>query len=306
MTVKKVLVTGSSGTIGTRLCEKLLASGYEVVGADYQPNKWNKEINDITIDLDLRDKDKVLSSLPTDVDAIVHLAANARVYNLVVEPDLALDNMKTVFNVLEFARLNKTKRFLFASSREAYGNSEKMIHKEDEVEIDLCESPYTASKIAGESLVWAYQRCYDIDTVIFRFSNVYGMYDDSDRVVPLFIRQCKADQDSVVFGREKELDFTYIDDSVGGIIKTIEKFDSVKNDVYNLAYGEGTTILSVAEMIKSKLGSSNNISISDNRTGEVVKYVADITKARNKIGFNPKTTIEDGIKKSIEWYAKHG
>jgi nucleoside-diphosphate-sugar epimerase len=106
---KKILVTGSSGTIGTRLSEILLQKGYSVVGCDWKENKWNKQIDNLTVRIDLRDKEKVLSELPKDIDMVIHLAANARVYNLVKEPGMARDNFETLFNILEFARLNGIK-----------------------------------------------------------------------------------------------------------------------------------------------------------------------------------------------------
>lgn len=305
MQIKKILVTGSSGTIGTRLCEKLLEKGYDVVGADWKPNKWNSKVQDITINVDLRDKFKVIDKLPKEIDLVIHLAANARVFDLVVDPDFAKDNFLTLFNLLEYSRINKIPRFIFSSSREVYGNSNKHVYLESEADVRNCESPYAASKISGEAWVRSYQRCYGIDFVLFRFSNVYGMYDDSDRVVPLFIRLCRQEKDLVVFGKDKSLDFTYIDDTVSGIISSIERFDSAKNDVYNLAFGESTSILDLAKMIKELMNSRVNIMTKDNRTGEVVKYIADISKAREKLGYKPETNIEEGIKKSIEWYNKN-
>ncbi len=302
MQIKKILVTGSSGTIGTRLCEKLLENGYEVVGVDYKLNGWSEKINCTKIKVDLRNKEDVLNKLPKDVDLIIHLAANARVYNLVVDPSLARDNFEMLFNVLEFTRINNIKRFMFSSSREVYGNSDKVIHKEDEAYVKNCESPYTASKIGGEALVHSYQQCYGINFIIFRFSNVYGMYDCSDRVVPLFIKRCKEGKDLIIFGKEKLLDFTYIDDTIAGILQCIKNFNEIKNEVFNLAYGQGTSILEVAQLIKELLKTNNKIEIRENRTGEVIKYIADISKAKEKIGYNPQTTIAEGVRKSIDWY----
>lgn len=299
--IKKILVTGSSGTVGTRLCEILMKQGYEVVGVDWKKNKWNSEVDKITLQGDLRKSD-VFKEIPKDIDLIIHLAANARVYNLVLEPELARDNFDTVFNVLEFARKNSISRFMFSSSREVYGNINKPVLNEGDAQIRYCESPYTASKIGGEALVHAYQQCYNINFVMFRFSNVYGMYDESDRVIPLFIRQCRAGQDLTVFGKEKKLDFTYIDDTIAGIIHAIERFDTVKNDVFNLAYGEGTSLVDIAEWIKNSLAPNLSIHIGTNRTGEVVRYIADTTKAIEKLAFQPKTPIREGIQKTIEWY----
>lgn len=299
-----ILVTGSSGTIGTRLCEKLLDAGHTVIGADWEPCKWNSAIEKLRIDIDLRDATQY-EKLPKDIEMIIHLAANARVYELVEHPERAMDNIVDTFNVLEFARKNAIKKMMFASSRETYGNirlanGEK--YSEDKAHFMTCESPYSASKIAGEALIESYKRCYSIDSIIWRFSNVYGMYDDSIRVVPLFFRQAKAGETLNVFGEEKCLDFTYIDDCVAGILLGVEKFETAKNDTYNLAYGEGTTILHLAEEMKRLLRSNSEIVTTSARTGEVTHYIADISKARQKLGYNPKTSFAEGVVKSVEWY----
>lgn len=304
MSIKKILITGSSGTIGTRLCEKLLEKNYIITGVDLKTNKWNKKINKLTVIGDLRKK-KTFKLLPKNVDLVIHLAANARVYNLVKNPKLARDNFETLFNILEFCRNSNIKRFIFASSREVYGNSKKKIHSENDAYVRNCESPYTATKIGGEALVHAYHRCYGINFIIIRFSNVYGMYDDSDRVIPLFIRLAKKNKNLFVYGKEKLLDFTYIDDAVAGVLKCIEKFESVKNSVFNISSGKGSSIIKVANLIKRLLDSRNKIIIKENRIGEVVKFIANISKARDKLGYRPKTSLFCGIKKSIEWYKKN-
>jgi nucleoside-diphosphate-sugar epimerase len=301
----KILITGSSGTIGTRLMERFLEEGHEVIGLDYIKNEWNEELNEKSLLLDLRDFDACMEQVPEGIDVLIHLAANARVYDLVLEPDLARDNMLTVYNALELARRKGIKKFTFASSREVYGNSDKAIHHEDESFVKNCESPYTASKIAGEALVHSYSQCYDMDFVIYRFSNVYGMYDKSNRVVPLFIRRLVKNEPITVFGREKLLDFTYIDDTVQGIMASVLQFDKVRNQVFNLAFGEGTSILHVAEILKELLGSESEIIVGDSRTGEVIKFIADITKAKGALGYNPTISFDEGIRRSIEWYREH-
>jgi nucleoside-diphosphate-sugar epimerase len=193
---------------------------------------------------------------------------------------------------------------MFASSREVYGNSEKIKHHEDEAYVKNCESPYTASKIAGEALVHSYHECYGIGFVILRFSNVYGMYDESDRVIPLFIKNAKEGNDIIVFGKDKLLDFTYIDDTVTGIIRCIEEFDNIQDNVFNIAYGEGVSIMEVATMIRDKINQNVNVIIEENRTGEVVRYIADITKAKQILDYNPKIDIIEGVSRSIDWYSK--
>ncbi len=302
----KILVTGSSGTIGTRLCEKLLEQGHEVIGADWEPCKWQQAVEDIRVDIDLRDADQLKAkSFQLQAELIIHLAANARVYELVENPDRAFDNIQDTFNILEFARSNNINKLMFASSRETYGNihlPDGELYSEDSAHFMTCESPYTASKIAGEALFESYKRCYDMETVIIRFSNVYGMYDDSIRVVPLFYRQAKANEKMTVFGKDKCLDFTYIDDAVQGVTKAVENWDKAKNGTYNLAFGEGTTILHLAKKMKELLGSSSEITTTESRTGEVTHYIADIARAKEAFGYSPDTSFEEGIQKSMEWY----
>lgn len=297
----KILITGSSGTIGTRLFEKLLQEGFDVVGFDKKENKWHKNLNDLTIIGDLLIKDDI-EKIPKNIDLIVHLAANARVYDLVIEPDLARDNIITTYNILELARKNNITKIIFSSSREAYGNRKKIKSKESQVDIQLCESPYSASKIADEVLVYSYKKCYNINYIILRFSNVYGMYDESERFVPLMIKKMEKNEDIEIFGKDKLLDFTYIDDCVEGIIRCIEKFDKTKNNTFNIANGKGEKLIDIAKIIKKELKNKSEIKICDNRTGEVVKYVADISKANKMLGFKPIYSTEKGIKLSIIWY----
>jgi nucleoside-diphosphate-sugar epimerase len=300
----RILVTGSSGTIGTRLCETLLENGHEVTGLDWVKNKWQPAIDKLTTVVDLRDDAAVKALKIPQCDALVHLAANARVYELVEHPDRARDNFLTLFNALEIARTRGIKRFIFASSRESYGNIPVDIYTEDMVRVENCESPYTASKVGGEALVESYRRCYGIDRIIIRFSNVYGMYDDSVRVVPLFIRLTANNEPLMIFGKDKCLDFTYIDDAVAGVILMLEKFDTGKNDTYNLAYGEGTTIVALAERVKELMGSSSKLEIGEPRTGEVVRYVADISKAKKTFGYDPKVPFGEGIERAVKWCKK--
>jgi nucleoside-diphosphate-sugar epimerase len=301
----KILVTGSSGTIGTSLCESLLQRSYDVVGVDWVRNAWRSEVDAVTTLVDLRDIDATLKMPGMDADIIIHLAANARVYDLVEDPLRARDNMVSTFNVLEFARLKGIRKFIFASSRETYGNIPARKYREELASIAHCESPYTASKIAGEALMEAYTRCYKIDHIIYRFSNVYGMYDESNRIVPLFIRMLRTNTPVTVFGEDKCLDFTYIDDTVEGIIAGIEKFDTAKNATYNLAFGQGTYLTDVAKVLKRLLRSTSQVSIGPSRVGEVVRYIADITKAQTVLGYEPKVSFKEGMQKSVEWYTRN-
>ena len=300
--MNRILITGSSGTIGTRLFEILLNKGYEVFGIDKKENIWRKELNDRTIIGNLLDK-RVFAKLPEQLDMVIHLAANTRVYEVTLKPDLAKENFEMTLNILEFCRKNNIKKFIFASSREIYGNNvARFPVNEEEFKIKNAESPYSASKIGGEALVYAYNKCFDIEFVIIRFSNVYGMYDDSDRVIPLFIKNTIEGKPLVIYGENKMLDFTYIDDAVKGIVKVIENFEHVKGEVFNIATGIGTYLVDIAKKIRKLLNGDNDIILEKPRKGEVVRYIGDISKAKEKLGYNPEVYIDEGLEKTIKWY----
>ena len=304
MSRNSVLVTGSSGTVGTELALRLLDSGYDVRGVDVVENRWSDRVDDVTKLVDLRNEEAVMD-LDADVDMIVHLAANARVHQLVRNPEGARDNFDMTFNILEFARHNEIEEFVFSSSREVYGNKGKLIYDEEDTYTDSCESPYTASKIGGEAMVKAYEKCYGIDTSLLRFSNVYGRYDNSNRVVPLFIARAVRGQDLTVYGADKVLDFTYIDDCVSGITEVIESFEKVQGTTLNIASGEGTSLLELARTVVDIVGANVDVHVESNRTGEVSRYVADTTRANKLIGYSPEYSFAEGIRETIEWYLNH-
>jgi UDP-glucose 4-epimerase len=300
MTISSVLITGSSGTVGTALAESLLERGFEVTGADVVANRWSDVVNERTHVVDLGNQ-SAFDDLPTNVDLVVHLAANARVHKLVEQPSRAKENFDTTFNVLEYAR-KVDANFLFSSSREVYGNNGKVIYDETDTYVDECESPYTASKIGGEALVKSYDVCYGMDTTIVRFSNVYGRYDASDRVIPLFMAQASRGEDLTVYGDDKVLDFTYIDDCVDGVVSVIEQFNKTSGTTFNIASGRGTSLVELAEGIVKATDSDVSIEVEPNRTGEVSRYVADISKANQVLGYEPSYTIGEGLDATVEWY----
>jgi len=299
----KILLTGSSGTIGTRLFETLIHFGYDVIGVDRKENIWNKSLNKKTLKLNLLSQANLVK-LPANFDLIIHIAANARVYDLVKNPELALENMVTTFNVLDFARKSKVNKIIFSSSREVYGNSfDEILIAEDQARIEHCESPYSASKVSAEALIHAYEKSFGLSHVILRFSNVYGMYDDSDRVIPLWIRQALKNENLLIYGGSKVLDFTYIDDAVNGLVKTIERFDKIKSETFNIASnGKGKALIYVANKIKELLKSESKIIVKENRPGEVYKFQADISKAKKLLDYEPKVGLEEGLVKTVRWY----
>jgi UDP-glucuronate 4-epimerase len=311
----KILVTGSSGQIGTNLALRLTQEGHEVFGVDKRQNTWTDDFRYI-----LQDLAGHYSAFPygingveyPKVDLVVHLAAHAKVHQLVRHPQRALENAVMTFNVLEYVRQQQIP-IVFSSSREVYGD----VHRFEEygegvADFAYTESTYSASKIAGEAFVYSYARCYGLRYLVFRFSNVYGRYDNDlhrmVRVIPLFIHSMLRDEPITIYGGvDKTLDFTYVDDCVDGIVEGIEALAEgrVVNQTINLAYGQGNTLVHCAERIASELNVEPQVSIAPSLLGEVTHYVADLSKARELLGYAPKVPLDEGIARSVAWFVEH-
>lgn len=306
----RVLITGSSGQIGTNLALRLLAKGHAVFGVDRRVNPWTSAFPTLLQDLAAPQREfrGGIGGAPyPPCDIVVHLAANAKVFELVEQPYRALENINISFNVLEYCRANGLP-LIFSSSREVYGDIHRYLTEEASADFSYTESPYSASKISGEALIYSYARCYGLRYLIFRFSNVYGRYDTDiermERVIPLFIRRIGQGDPVTVYGREKVLDFTYVDDCVDGIVRGIEGLLSgmVTNRTINLAYGQGNSLIRVAELIGATLDRQPEIIVEPaKRPGEVSYYVADISLARNLLGFTPQVPLDEGIRRAVAW-----
>jgi nucleoside-diphosphate-sugar epimerase len=308
----KILITGSSGQIGTNLALALLDRGHQVLGIDKRPNAWTDRLpthlHDITRPFSSGNTDAAIQFAP---NAIVHLAAWAKVHQLVKEPEKALENVNMVGWALELARITKSP-ILFGSSREVYGDILRHVTDESMADFVVAESPYSASKIAGEAFFSSYAKCYGLKTLVFRFSNVYGRYDNDldrmERVIPLFVKKIANNQPITVFGRDKMLDFTYIDDCVSGILAGIDALTTnrIANQTINLAYGQGQTLYDLVTLIELATGKTAHATYAPSQTGEVTRYVADIAKAKQLLAYAPQTPLSRGIAQYIAWCKQTG
>jgi len=300
----KILVTGANGTIGTRLCEKLVDQGHEVCGMDIRKNKF--ENLGFVEEVDILDKKHLFNSFKeNEFDCCIHLAANPYVRKSVADPDLAFENVQMVYNVLEYCRMKGINKIFLASSREIYGNQNKIKKSEEDVFLNGCESPYTASKFYLEALGQAYRNSYDMHVTILRFSNVYGMYDDSDRLVPTMIKKILDDEELEIYGEDKSLDFTYIDDTVQAVIQLLEA-DLESGEVFNVSSGKQTSLINIAEILKSIMGKPNiKVNVTRSFKGEVHQYVGDIRKLKEHIDFVPKFDILRGLANSVDFYVRY-
>ncbi len=300
-----ILITGSSGQIGTNVALALLARGDQVVGIDKRANEWTDQIETIERDLtrtrfeDLPDGGRF--------DLVLHFAANAKVFELVEHPQRAMDNITILFTVLDYCRRNKLP-IMFASSREVYGDIHRHVTDESAADFVVAESPYSAGKIAGEALIYSYAQCYKLPFLVFRFSNVYGRYDNDlkrmERVIPLFVDRIARDEPIVVYGKEKVLDFTYVDDCIAGVLAGVDALAGwrVVDQTNNLAFGHGGTLLDVINIVSLALGKEPKVRYEPSRSGEVTRYVADITKARELLGYQPQVPLSSGLVKAVEFW----
>jgi UDP-glucose 4-epimerase len=182
------------------------------------------------------------------------------------------------FNVLEYAR-RRNLPIVFASSREVYGDVHRFEeYGETSADFAFTESTYSASKIAGEAFVYSYARCYGLPYLVFRFSNVYGRFDNDlhrmVRVIPLFIHRLRRGERITVYGGEqKTLDFTHVDDCVDGVVRGIDALVAgrVQNETINLAFGSGNTLIRVAELIAERLGVEPEMTLAPALLGEVLE-----------------------------------
>jgi len=306
----RVLITGSSGQIGTNLGLHLLERGHTVFGVDARPNPWTAAFPTL-----LQDLSAPFAGFrgglghvpyPPGLDVVVHFAAHAKVHELVQQPSRALENVVMTFNVLEFCRHNGLP-LIFSSSREVYGDIHRYITEESYADFAYTESPYSASKISGEALIYSYAQCYGLRYLVFRFSNVYGRYDVDiermERVIPLFIRRIGRGEPITIYGENKVLDFTYVDDCVAGVYAGIERLagGGEANQTINLAYGQGHSLIALAEYIGEALGVAPQLSVEPPRVGEVTHYVANIGKARALLGYDPQVPLREGIARAVAW-----
>ena len=305
----RVLITGSSGQIGTNVALALLQRGDQVQGIDRRENNWSEKVPTRLLDLTQVSPQEVGG--PEKFDLVLHLAAHAKVFELVEHPARAMENIQMAFNTLDYCRRSRTP-IIFGSSREVYGDIHRHVTEEDAADFVVAESPYSASKVSTEAMIYSYAQCYKLPYLVFRFSNVYGRYDCDlerlERVVPLFIKCIAEEKPFTLFGREKVLDFTYVDDCTNGVLLGIDALvaGQVVGQIINLACGQGSTLVDLVNIVSLALGKKPKVTYEATRPGEVTRYVADINRARELLGYEPQTPFSSGLPLSIEWQKANG
>jgi len=292
----KILITGSSGFIGSALKRLLGEKEIEIVTYDIKENPLD----------DVRDFSALQVKIK-GVDGVVHLAAVSRVKLAHENPLECINtNIGGIINVLESARElfseNGHPWVIFGSSREVYGESTKLPVVETSTRKVI--NVYGVSKLSGEELCRVYAENYGLKTRVLRFSNVYtGINDHLDRVIPKFILQAFNRKDLIINGSGEEVfDFTYITDTIQGIwgcIQEIKDSSHLFND-FNLSTGVPISLKELAEIVVEKTKSSSRVKYAKNRAYDVNKFYANPEKAKKILKFSPKIIFEKGIELAIE------
>lgn len=311
--IKNYLVTGGAGFIGSHLVDSLLSEGNNVITIDNFDEFYSKEVklkniaSALTFDTfqlieaDIRDKD-VLDELFSNnhIDVVIHLAAKAGVRPSIENTVEYYDvNINGTLNILEAMKKFDVKNLIFASSSSVYGNNKKVPFAESDM-VDYPISPYAATKKSGELLCHTYHYLYDFKINCLRFFTVYGPRQRPDLAIHKFSRMILNEETIPMFGDgTTKRDYTYIDDIIQGIKQAIENLNGF--EVFNL--GESRTIMlkELIALIEKEIGKKASIEKLPLQPGDVEQTYADITKAKEMLGYNPQYQIEEGIKNFIEW-----
>lgn len=313
---KNILVTGGAGFIGSHLVERLLAEKtWRVAVVDdfndfYAPELKRANIAPFSTDdnfqlyeANICDAEKMREIFAeNDFDAVVHLAARAGVRPSLRQPKLyAETNINGTLNLLDAAREFGVKQFVFGSSSSVYGNNEKVPFSEND-KIFNPISPYAATKAAGELLCHTYSHLYDIRTVCLRFFTVYGARQRPDLAIRKFSQLITDGKPIQVFGDgTTRRDYTFIDDIIAGVRAAID-YDESAHEIFNLGESQTVELKYLIELLEKNLGVKAIIDRQPMQAGDVSQTFADITKAREFLGYNPQTKIESGIEKFVAWF----
>jgi len=309
-----VLVTGSSGFIGFSLSRKLLEEGRVVIGVDsmnsyYDVNLKNARLeilkafdNFVFYEEDIQNM-KALKDIFKEqkIDVICNLAAQAGVRYSLEDPfSYEKSNLEGFLNLLEIAREHEITNFVYASSSSVYGSNKKVPFSVDD-RVDNPVSLYAATKKANELMAHAYSHLFNIPCTGLRYFTVYGPWGRPDMALFLFTDAILNNRPINVYNYgDMKRDFTYIDDIVAGTIAAIDK--PAPYEVYNLGNSKTEQLMKLIEILERELGREAAKNMMPMQPGDVKQTSADIRKSRDNLGFDPKTPLEEGIKKFVEWY----
>ena len=310
----KSLVTGGAGFIGSHLIESLLEKDHDVVCFDDMSTgkeenivqfKDHENFTFIKGDANTDQLDAVFKN--HKFDWVFHYAAVVGVKRTLENPLLVLKDIDGIKKILELSKNNGVKKVVFASSSEVYGNPVEIPEREDGV-IDA-SLPYAAVKLIGEKFMESYYQEYGLKTCSLRLFNVYGprqIDTDYGFVVGIFLKQALADKQLTVFGDGSQTrDFVFIKDNVNATLEAA-KSDNTNGKVFNLGNGNETSVLELAKEVIKVSGKDLTPVFLPARDDEIMRRSPDISRMKELIDFEPTHSLEEGLKKTLEWYKNEG
>jgi UDP-glucuronate 4-epimerase len=324
---ERYLVTGCAGFIASKVSEQLLAAGHEVVGVDNLNDAYDPRLKHWRLErlrpragfrfheLDITDRDALGRLFQEDAAtpggpaagtpyaAVVNLAARAGVRPSVTNPWVYYrTNCDGTLNLLDLCRAYRVPKFLLASTSSLYGRYNTVPYRED-ADTNRPLSPYAASKKAAETLAYTYHHLHGLDVSIVRYFTVYGPAGRPDMSVFRFIRWIAEGQPLVLYGDgSQERDFTYVEDIARGTIAALRPFG---HQTINLGGDRPVSMLAIIEQLASLLGKRPQFDRRPVHPADVPATWADITKARELLGWAPQVSVEEGLRRAVEWYREN-
>jgi len=305
----RFLVTGGAGFIGSNIVKKLVEKDYSVKVLDNFATGQRSNLEPFLKDIELIEGDIrdfwTVAKATKGIDYILHQAALPSIPRSIDNPLTTTEvNINGTLNILEAARFNEVQRIVYASSSSVYGDSPVMPKEESMKPIP--KSPYAITKLAGEEYCMNFYQLYGLETVALRYFNVFGPrqnpFSQYSAVIPKFINMLKANKKPTIWGDgETSRDFTYIDNVVDANILACEKKAAAGN-VINVACNKAYTLNELAEKLNKIIGTDISPSHGPDKIGDIKHSLADISKAREILSYEPEIDFDKGLEKTVEWF----
>jgi UDP-glucuronate 4-epimerase len=312
----EILITGAAGFIGSHLSEKLLGEGHVITAIDNFDPFYPRAIKLNNIEACLKSKNfrlhegditeisSVIGEGNYKPDLVIHLAARAGVRPSIDNPSAYIaTNVKGTFSVLEWMRKQGCRKMIFASSSSVYGNNAIPFTEKDSVDAPI--SPYAFTKKSGELLNHTYHHLYGFSIINLRFFTVYGPRQRPDLAIHKFFRLIKENKAIDIYGDGSTgRDYTYIDDIVSGISSSIERINKPESlyEIINLGNSKPVLLTELVEAIENTVGRKAERKYRPMQEGDVDRTFADITQAKEKLGYSPSTSLAIGLQSFLKWY----
>lgn len=309
-----ILVTGTAGFIGSHVTERLLGRGDTVVGLDNFDDFYARSIKERNLQAilphpayrhvegDLRDAGAMLRLFAEHRPSrVIHLAAKAGVRPSIQHPSRYVEtNINGTLNLLEACREHPVEHFVFASSSSVYGDRAEVPFRETDG-TDEPASPYAATKKAGEALLYTYHHLLRMPVTCLRFFTVFGPRQRPDLAINKFVRLIDGGERVPFFGDgSTRRDYTYVDDTVSGIVAALDRPEGY--EIYNLGRSNPVTLREMVETLERVLEKPARIDPQPDQPGDVRATYADVSKAAERLGYEPQVSFEEGIRRFVAWW----